>query len=152
MPELTVPDPPTPPVMMQVPVESRKQPLASWMPLPNVEVAVVEITFSRSVWRAPVSTVDVPATVETMFPPVIFNPLVEERPAVVMPPEKVEDAVEVEMILKIVEVPYTVMGPAMVVEPCTERGVPGVEVPMPKKLLVVSTVRKFAESSVVAPE
>ena len=101
------------------------------MPLEKVLVAVFD-------WR--------------IFPPVIFNPLVEERPAVVMPPEKVDDAVEVEMILKMVEVPYAVMGPAMVVEPCTERVEPGVEVPMPKKLLVVSTERKLAESRVVTPE
>ena len=61
-------------------------------------------------------------------------------------------AVDVEMMLKIVEVPYAVMGPAMVVDPCTERVLPGVVVPRPKSELVVSTMRKLAESRVVAPE
>ena len=63
-----------------------------------------------------------------------------------------EVAVDVEMMLKMLEVAYAVMGPAMVVDPCTERVEPGVVVPMPKTELVVSTVRKFAESRVVAPE
>ena len=68
------------------------------------------------------------------------------------PPANVEVAVDVEMMLKIVDVPYAVMGPAMVVDPCTERVDPGVVVPRPRSELVVSTIRKLAESSVVAPE
>ena len=37
----------------------------------------------------------------------------------------------------------------MVVLPCTESVEPGVDVPMPKNELAVSTERKFAESRVV---
>ena len=86
-----------------------------------------------------------------IFPPVILSPFDEERPAVMMPPEKVDDAVEVEMREKMVEVAYAVMGPAMVVLPCTESVEPGVVVPMPKKELVVSTERKLADPIVDMP-
>ena len=124
MPVLTVPEPPAPPVITQEPVESRKHPLVSWMPLPRVFVALL---------------------VCSMLPPVMVRPFEDAKLNADIPPLNVELAVEVEIMLKMVEVPYAVMGPAMVVEPCTERVEPGVEVPMPKKLLVVSTERKLAE-------
>jgi len=53
--------------------------------------------------------------------------------------------VEVETIERMVEVPYAVIDPAIVVLPCTESIVPGVVVPMPRNELAVSTVRKLAE-------
>ena len=66
-----------------------------------------------------------------MLPPVMVIPFEDAKLNADIPPLKVEVAVEVEIREKMVEVPYAVMGPAMVVEPCTESGVPGVVVPMP---------------------
>ena len=86
----------------------------------------------------------VPADEFTNDPPVTEMPFDEESPPVAIPPVNVELAVEVEMILRIVEVPYAVRDPAMVVLPCTERRVPGVLVPIPR--LVPSKVRLLAES------
>ena len=75
-----------PPAVVRVrPLVERSPPWpASTVPFEKVLVAVFD-------WK--------------MFPPVIFNPLLEERPVVIIPPENVEDAVEVAMILYIVEVP-----------------------------------------------
>ena len=101
------------------------------MPLENVLVAVFD-------WR--------------MLPPVMRSPCDDESPPVMTPPVKVEDAVEVEVIEKMVEVEYAVIGPAMVVVPCTERAEPGVDVPMPKRRLVGSTARKSIESMTLVEE
>ena len=133
----------------QVPAVVLKHPPESWMPLAKVEVALVAVTLS-TVAFTPWRLVEVPATAFTNDPPATEMPFVEESPAVAMPPANVEDAVDVELIAKIVEVPYAVMGPAIVVEPCTEKRLPGVLVPMPR--FVPSNVRLLAESMVLVEE
>ena len=133
----------------QVPAVVLKHPPESWMPLANVEVALVAVTLS-TVAFTPWRLVLVPATEFTNDPPVTEMPFVEESPAVAIPPANVELAVEVETIAKIVDVPYAVTGPAMVVLPCTEKRLPGVEVPIPR--LVPSKVRFLAESMVLVEE
>ncbi len=60
-----------------------------------------------------------------MLPPVIVRPADDERPAVEIPPAKVEEAVEVATIER------TVVVPVMTAWPVTDSGVPGVVVPMP---------------------
>ena len=86
-----------------------------------------------------------------ILPPVRVRPFDEPRLNADMPPLNVEDAVEVEIREKIVEVAYAVMGPAIVVLPCTESVDPGVVVPMPNKEFVVSTERKLADPIVDTP-
>ena len=84
-----------------------------------------------------------------MEPAVMVTPPVEERPAVETPAVKVEVAVPVALIER------TVVVPVMTAWPVTERGVPGVVVPMPRlpaeSILALSppAVEKF---NVFAPD
>ena len=65
MPVLTAP--PLPAAPAHIPVESLKQPLESWMPLPNVEVAVVEVALMTGTLIA-VYIVEVPEATKLAAP------------------------------------------------------------------------------------
>ena len=104
-----------------------KHPLVRLSPFANDDVAVVLVILSRFAASPPVK-VDV-----------------EFIPVTVRMPASVDVAVEVP--LNVVKV----RGPVNTPAPVTERGVPGVVVPSPRKLFDVSTVRKFAEPRVEIP-
>ena len=113
---------------------------------------LVEVTPDDPTSTVPFEKLLVVAFVCRILPPVMVRPFEVESPAVETPPANVEVAVVVAMIEGKTAVPYAVRPPAMVVLPCTESAVPGVEVPMPNSEFAVSTVRKLAESSVVTEE
>ena len=85
----------------------------------------------------PPKNVEVPETVERIFPPVMVSPLAVESPPDLSadnPPENVEVA-EVEVAL----IEETVSLPAMAASPWTPREVPGVEVAIPTNPFPLTT-------------
>ena len=81
--------------LIQMPEESLKHPAERTIPLANVEVAVPLVMFNTDASSGPVNEEDpVEETrrfwVELKLPPVKVNPLDEDRPAVCIPPAKVD--------------------------------------------------------------
>ena len=118
--------------MVEVPVMRLVNPPAVATVMPLVErMPAVEM--------APVRTVEVPDTVETMLPPVILRPFDEETPFAATPPLMVEVAVDEAMLRT----------PAMVVEALSEsmkkRGLAEVDVAMEKAYLVLAGIVEVAD-------
>ena len=97
---------------------------------PPADIVMPEVERIPAEESAPVSTVEVPVTVEMRLPPVILSPFADDTPLVATPPLNVEVAVEVAILIR----------PAMVVEALSESmmkmGLAEVEVAMVKAYLV----------------
>jgi len=132
---LTVPDPPPAPPT-QVPF-TEKHPPARLIPFVNDEVAE-PVTFRRLVAIPPVN-VDVADDEPKKYVPAT-------RPEDPIPPANVDVAVEVETMYEVLRRPSTTASPA------TESVAYGVDVPIPKRLFVLSQNRAPALSTVVSEE
>ena len=95
-----------PPVPAHSPFGRRKQPEESWMPFAKVEVATPVWLIAKT--SSPPAKVEVPAPSDSRTPPERTKPFVEDSPPVEIPPEKVEVAVEVELIEPTVRLPMDV--------------------------------------------
>src|SRR3989344_468324 len=133
-----------------------------------VEVAVVEVALNDLIVRAPARTASpfteskVPG-VEVPIPILEFNPSIEKIDAAVGEVAN-ENAFTAEGRVEVADVWNASVSDAAEdeanvmtlesrkVSPATEKVVAGVTVAIPRRRFVASTVRKFAESRVVAPE
>ncbi len=70
-------------------------PATEFLIAPAVESVMPAVERRPAEDRAPVSTVLVPETVDTMFPPSMLSPLEDCRPVALIPPAKVLEAVDV---------------------------------------------------------